>query len=301
LCAILQLPQSTVSRHLKILGEDGWVSSRADGTSRYYRIDAAPDEWAGKLWSIVREEVAASAGAVQDELREHSILAARRSRSREFFSAVGDEWEKVRTQLFGERIDLQLSLSLLDPDLVVGDLGCGTGIVSALLAPNVAQVIAVDASDVMLAAARVRVSAMPNVDIRHGDLEALPIADGALDLALLTLVLHFTADPLRAIREAYRALAPNGRLVVMDMMPHDRSDLQTEMGQVWQGFSEQQIRSWLTEAGFTHVRYRALPADELAKGPVVFCADGRRETGDGSAPRSGVSRGLRGVSSAPPT
>ena len=36
LCAVLQLPQSTVSRHLKTLGDAGWVSSRRDGTSRYY-------------------------------------------------------------------------------------------------------------------------------------------------------------------------------------------------------------------------------------------------------------------------
>jgi ubiquinone/menaquinone biosynthesis C-methylase UbiE len=282
LCAILQLPQSTVSRHLKILGDDGWILSRADGTSRYYRLDATPDEWAGKLWSVVRDDVAASAAAVQDELRERSILAARRSRSREFFSSVAGEWEKLRAELFGDRLDLQLTLALLDPRLTVGDLGCGTGVVSALLAPNVARIVAVDASEAMLVAARARLTPMPNVEVRQGELESLPIADGTLDLALLTLVLHFTADPLRALREAHRTLVPNGRLVVLDMMPHDRSDLQREMGQVWQGFSEQQIRSWMEEAGFDQIRYRPLPADELAKGPVLFAASGNREPETGN-------------------
>ena len=38
LCAVLQLPQSTVSRHLKTLADANWVTSRRDGTSRYYTL-----------------------------------------------------------------------------------------------------------------------------------------------------------------------------------------------------------------------------------------------------------------------
>ena len=59
LCAVLQLPQSTVSRHLKILSDDGWVLGRADGTSRRYRIPAlAADR--RRLWELVRGEVSAA-------------------------------------------------------------------------------------------------------------------------------------------------------------------------------------------------------------------------------------------------
>jgi len=42
LCSVLQLPQSTVSRHLKVLGDAEWVTSRRDGTSRYYSSNEPP-------------------------------------------------------------------------------------------------------------------------------------------------------------------------------------------------------------------------------------------------------------------
>ena len=59
LCSVLQLPQSTVSRHLKTLGEAGWVVSRRDGTSHYYSLpDSVEGSALPQLWSIVRDEIA---------------------------------------------------------------------------------------------------------------------------------------------------------------------------------------------------------------------------------------------------
>src|SRR3954454_21583174 len=67
LCTILQLPQSTVSRHLKTLLDGQWVSSRRDGTSRYYTL-ALDDREAHtrRLWSLLRQQIGASPGADQD-------------------------------------------------------------------------------------------------------------------------------------------------------------------------------------------------------------------------------------------
>lgn len=276
LCAVLQLPQSTVSRHLKVLGDERWVESRAEGTSRYYRISTTPDEWATRLWAVVRESVLATAMAEQDMAREGAVLAGRRSRAREFFASVAGEWESVRTELFGERLDLQLALSLLDPDAIVGDLGCGTGHLTSLLAPHVARVVAIDGSSEMLSAARARVADAGNVELHLADLEQLPLSDAALDLATFSLALHYVPDPARAVAEAWRVLRPGGRLVVLDMMPHERDDLQQRMGHVWRGFADAQMREWLTTAGFTQVRYIALPPDHTARGPALFTATGRK-------------------------
>ena len=88
--------------------------------------------------------------------------------------------------------------------------------------------------------------------------------------------MHYVPEPLDAIAEAYRALKPGGRLLIVDMMPHDREDLLHEMGHVWRGFSEETIRSMLLDAGFSSVRYQPLPADEAAKGPSLFSAVGRK-------------------------
>src|ERR1700682_3682351 len=131
-----------------------------------------------------------------------------------------------------------------------GDLGCGSGQMSAALAPFVGRVIAVDASAAMLQAAKRRLSAFDNVDLRRGELEALPIDDRALDVATLMLVLHHVPEPERALAEVARVLKPGGRLILVDMLPHDRDRYRQQMGHVWLGFSEDQITRMLADAGF---------------------------------------------------
>src|SRR5687768_12986910 len=96
LCQVLQLPQSTVSRHLKLLADEGWVSGRAEGTSRRYRMPDRIDAGARQLWQLVRHEVAALPGAAQDGERLRSVLAQRSTRSREFFSSAAGEWDRLR-------------------------------------------------------------------------------------------------------------------------------------------------------------------------------------------------------------
>ena len=180
LCAVLQLPQSTVSRHLKTLLDAEWIASRRDGTSRYYTL--ALDERGPatrRLWALLREQVSLTPGADQDARRLRGVLGRRQSKSQEFFASAAGQWDRLREDMFGRSSYLHALPGLLDPEWVVGDLGCGTGQVAATLAPFVKQVIAVDRSSDMLQAARRRVSDLPNVDVRRGELEALPIQDGA--------------------------------------------------------------------------------------------------------------------------
>ena len=271
LCTVLQLPQSTVSRHLKTLVDAGWASSRRDGTSRYYTIALEGlDAGARRLWPLIREQVAATSGADHDDRRLASVLARRRSKSEEFFSSASGQWDRLREELFGHTFHLHAVLGLLDPASIVGDLGCGTGQLSALVAPHVAQVIAVDSSPDMLQAARLRLAQVDNVDLRSGSVEALPIDDAQLDVAMMGLVLHHLPDPAKALSECARVLKPGGRALIIDMLPHDRAEYQQQMGHVWLGFTEQQISKLLTAAGFHAIRLRPLPIDEEAKGPPLF-------------------------------
>jgi ubiquinone/menaquinone biosynthesis C-methylase UbiE len=277
LCAVLQLPQSTVSRHLKVLGDEGWVASRAEGTSRRYRM--APDQLdppARRLWSLVREEVADAPAAAQDAQRVQGVLARRRTRSQEFFSSAAGEWDRLRAELFGRRADLLALLALLDEGWTVGDLGCGTGQVAASLAPFVRRVVAVDESAAMLTAARDRLEGCENVELRHGALESLPVGDAELDAAVLLLVLPYLAEPGAALAETARALRPGGRLLVVDMTPHDREEYRHQMGHLWQGFSREELRGWTEAAGLDALRYHPLPPDPEARGPVLFAASARR-------------------------
>jgi ubiquinone/menaquinone biosynthesis C-methylase UbiE len=236
------------------------------------RLDAT----AGRLWQLVREQVAALPAAAQDAQRLRSVLAQRTTRSREFFSSSAGQWDRLRAELFGERTDLLGLLALLDGTWTVGDLGCGTGRVAEVVAPFVRCVVAVDSSAAMLEAARARLAPASNVEVRVGELESLPVADGELDAALLSLVLNYVAEPLAALAEAARALRGGGRLVVVDMTPHDRADLRDGMGQLWQGFSRDQVEGWMQEAGLAEVHYLSLPPEPSAKGPALFAASGRK-------------------------
>ena len=278
LCGILQLPQSTVSRHLKALADGSWVTARAEGTSHLYTMTRGElDASARRLWLLVREQVGPSSAAAQDQRRLDAALAERRTKSQEFFSSSAGQWDRVRDDLFGDRFHLAAFAAFADREWVAGDLGCGTGQVTAALAPFVARVIAVDASAAMLQAAKKRLQGFDNIDLRRGDLEALPIDEGRLDAATLMLVLHYVPEPERALAEVARVLKPRGRLMLVDMQPHDRENYRQQMGHVWLGFSDEHLRRMLTEAGFEDVRIVSLPPDARAKGPGLFVATGRKQ------------------------
>lgn len=277
LCRVLRLPQSTVSRHLKLLADEGWVTARAEGTSNRYRAALRElDQAARQLWQLVRTEVAQSAAARQDATRLQGVLAERSTRSREFFATSAGQWDRLRTELFGARAELGAFPALLDDRWVIGDLGCGTGQVTAALAPFVARVIAVDGSAPMLAAARTRLAPHANVELRRGELETLPIDDASLDAAVLSLALHLAGEPGRVLAEAARVLRPGGKLLLIDMTPHERTDLAESLGQVWPGFDAEAISTLARSAGFDRVTYRPLPADQAARGPTLFAAVLRR-------------------------
>jgi ArsR family transcriptional regulator len=268
----MQLPQSTISRHLKALADSGWVSSRGEGTSNVYTMTRELDTPARRLWLLVREQVGPAPAAVHDQRRLQTALAERRTKSQEFFSSSAGQWDRLRDDLFGDRFHLAAFAAFAEADWVVGDLGCGTGQVSAALAPFVSRVVAVDASAAMLQAARKRLHGVDNVDLRRGELEALPIDDGRLDAATLMLVLHHIPEPAKALSEVARVLKPAGRVVIVDMLPHDRENYRQQMGHAWLGFSEEHAGRLLADAGFESIRMVALPPDAKTKGPALFVA-----------------------------
>jgi ArsR family transcriptional regulator len=182
----------------------------------------------------------------------------------------------MRTEMIGARTDLLALLDLLDPTWVVGDLGCGAGHITEALAPCVSRVIAIDESGPMLDAAKLRLGDCANVELRPGTLESLPIEDNTLDVGVLFLVAHFISDPARAMRETRRVIKPGGRLLIVDLMSHDRVEYVVQLGHVWQGFDADQMKQWLTGAGFESCRYRELPVDPAARGPAMFVATARK-------------------------
>jgi len=277
LCDVVQLPQSTVSRHLKVLSDEGWVRSRAEGTTRLYRMLTERDGAPRRLWAIAREETTAWATIEQDQLRLSRRLAARRPATEAFFAGAAGRWDRLREEVYGREFERQALLGLLPPHFVVADLGCGTGSITAALAPHVGRVVGVDQSPAMLRAAARRTGRLGNVELRQGSLEALPLEDESVDGALLVLALAYVTDPAAPLREARRVLRPGGRAVVVDLLRHDREDFRRQMGQASSGFEPEALDRALRSAGFGRVSVRPLLPEAQAKGPALVLATGSCE------------------------
>jgi ArsR family transcriptional regulator len=273
LAEVLQLPQSTVSRHLKQLADEGWVVVRGERTANFHRMaDGELPGGARRLWEIAREEIAAWSALAHDRLRLERVLAERRRGGNAFFAGVAEEWERLRTELYGARFTTAALLALLPGDWVVADLGCGSGTVAAELAGAVARVVGVDASPEMLRAAAARTRGLANVELREGDIAALPLDDESCDAALLLLALTHVPAPDRALAEMARILRPGGRAVVVDLLRHDRESFRLRMGQLRAGFAPAELEKLLAGAGLAAVRVRPLPPEPQAKGPALLLA-----------------------------
>ena len=211
LCVALQLPQSTVSRHLKTLADEGWVSARAEGTSRRYTMSGtALDPSARELWQLVRDQVGATPSARQDLVRAERVLQERRTTSQAFFSStrgpVGSRARRAVWRAHRSRAARRAARS---------DVGRRRP--RLRIRADVGGARAVRRTRRWRSTSRARCSprrASASVITRTSSCAAdasrqLPIDDASLDVAVLSLVLHFVVDPAAVIaRSRARRSAP---------------------------------------------------------------------------------------------
>jgi len=279
LARVLQIPQSSASRHLKVLAEGGWLLRRPAGPATYYRVvlDDLPPP-ARALWLTVRDHAGTDRECEQDDARLAAVLAERMADPTGFFGRHAGQWDDLRSELFGRRFTDQALLGLIDPAWIVADLGCGTGNAAELLAPWVKEVVAVDESPEMIDAAAQRLSEHSNVRFVQGDLTAPSVEPASVDAAVCLLVLHHLDEPAKVIEQMGAMLRTSnhgGIALVVDITPHDRAAYRHEMGHKHQGFSPDTIETMFTNAGFTGVRVRTLPPAIDASGPALFVATAR--------------------------
>ena len=105
--------------------------------------------------------------------------------------------------------------------------------------------------------------------MRQGDIYAPPVERDAYDLVVIHQVLHFLDDPARALAEAARALAPGGRLAVVDFDAHDQEFLRDEFAHRRLGFAVDEIEGYLAEAGLAAIRAERVPPGEGEAGKLT--------------------------------
>lgn len=288
LVRILDLPQSTVSRHLKTLRERGLAADRPVGAATYYRAAIESESRNGD--APVRDSLVgvlkASNLPPADRKRLDKVLAMREREGGDFFDKLGLRWDALREDCFGPTFHLEAFIHLLPREWTVADLGTGTGYLLPVLGAHFAKVIAVDSSEPMLALARQRLAKSGlaktgAVELRQGTLENLPLKNGEADLAVAILMLHHLPDVTAALREIHRALRPGGRVLIVEVHPYENERFRTAMGDRRAGVDLKALEKWLEETGFEELErwdypIVARPEHDLAPLPGMYGVSGRK-------------------------
>jgi ArsR family transcriptional regulator len=249
---ILAQSQPRISRHLKLLVEAGLVERHREGAWAFFRLS---DQ--GGAARILRPMIEALDRADQrfadDRARLAGVRGQRSQAAQAFFARLAGDWDRLRSLHAAEEAVEAAVLDALGskPIRDLLDLGTGTGKMLQLLAPRASRAVGLDASHAMLAVARANLekAGLTKVELRQADIYAPPFARGTFDLVVVHQVLHYLEDPARALREAARLLCPGGRLLVVDFAPHNLEFLRERQAHRRLGFAQDQVASWLAEAG----------------------------------------------------
>lgn len=308
---VLAMGQSTISTHLSQLKQAGLVEDRRTGKNNLYRLvsDTSsrqslsehhdPDVLKGHDFSrgVGRTKSSAPLGpggpgflnellaraaketpeASADQAAMRRVVKKRQDKMRAFFDNMAGRLGKDYVPGKSWKSTAEAFLHLLPP-MTIADLGSGDGGSAVLLSQNAVRVIGVDSSEKMLDVARDQAqrASASNVEFRLGEMEEVPIDDASVDLVFFSQSLHHAAHPERAIREAARILRPGGRIVILDLAKHRFEEARELYADEWLGFTESEMESMLTSAGFTNVRASVVDKDPDAPQFQTLLAVGKK-------------------------
>ena len=154
----------------------------------------------------------------------------------------------------------RLLLNLLPADLVVADVGSGSGRFLGLLSPHVRKAIGIEPSAKMIEISRQKIEKnhWSNVEIRRGSLEDLPLESSEVDAVFSNLVLHHSPRPAEAVARLAEAIKPGGKIVISDFSAHSADWMREEMADFWLGFEPEALREWMEKAGFINTNITIL-------------------------------------------
>lgn len=264
LVSLMNMGQSRISRHLKILTDSGLLECRRDGIWAFYSVSKKGKEkqFAKAIGFLFHDEF-----ELKEDLKKAEIVMnERKKKSKQFFNRIAPEWDDLQQQIIGD-FDLNNAiLKHVDTCKFAVDMGCGTGKLLYHLKNYASFTVGVDSSPVMLEQARkLFKEENGSVELRLGELEHLPVGDKEADFAIVSMALHHLSNPERAITEAGRILNKKGKFIIADFEKHQNEDMRVKYGDRWLGFSKEEIESFLTGNGFLLIDMESFPMNQSLK------------------------------------
>jgi ubiquinone/menaquinone biosynthesis C-methylase UbiE len=290
LTEILRQSQPRISRHLKLLAEAGLVERFREGAWAFFRR-AEHGAAADVVRRLTGEIDPADPVIARDRDRLAGVRAARVKAAQDYFRRHAAEWDRIRgLHAADDAVEAEIrKLLMVRPFRSLLDLGTGTGRILELFGPEIERGLGIDLSHDMLAIARSRLdhAGCKNCSVRQGDIFDLSLPRDSFDVVIIHQVLHFLDDGGRAIGEAARVLRPQGRLLVVDLAPHEFEFLRREHAHRRLGFPPDTVTQWMEQAGLQGVTHHTVvpaPGSEgkicvtiwLAHDPRIMLA-GQRE------------------------
>lgn len=245
--------QPKISRHLKVLIECGLAGRRKEGNWVFLRL--GDPSLVGPVFTLLdrwAEVHGRNLWFAADAARLTAINAERSAEAAAYFSAHAAEWDRLRGLHVATRdVDEAILRAIGNHQLgQLVDIGTGTGTMIQLLANRADHVIGIDRSPEMLRFGRAKLlqDSISNAELRQGDMNALDLPSGSADTVVLHQVLHYAHRPAAVIAEAARILRPTGKLIVVDVAPHDREELRRDHAHARLGFGDDEVLEFMSAA-----------------------------------------------------
>lgn len=255
LMQILEMGQSRISRHLKLMSDARLLQVEKQGTWHYYRLSLEEGLFKD-IWAALEPRLAQMEEQEKDAFGVSQVMSDRRQRNQEFFNRHAPEWDNLHVELLKLPDYQDLLLDMVPSGGLVVEVGVGTGSLLPSLAAKGDQVLGFDHSPAMIKLARTMVEEKQlgaKVDVRLAEMSHLPCADGSVHALVMNQVLHHAEQPVEVLREIARVLEPGGSLVVADLTRHCHDWARERLADQWLGFNQEELEKWLNDAGLSMI------------------------------------------------